>query len=196
MSCHSPLFRRLVRTLALSLLAGTLVACSPKFDWRTIQSTDNGYAALYPGKPSSASRPVDIGGKRMPMTMDAARVDDTLFAVGMVELGVDDPAVRRAALESMQAGLFANLSSQGAAAPQVRELTVQSAATPPVTLPAVEIRISGVSAQDGTPRRLTARLMAHGARAYQVVVLEAGKTQQDPAFQEQIDQFLDGFHPY
>lgn len=181
--------------VGLALLA-VLAACSPKFDWRSLHSNEGGYVALYPGKPSAASRPVDIGGKRMPMTMEAARVDDTLFAVGVVQLDADTPEARRAALEAMQAGLFANLGSRDASAPEVKEIVVQSAATPPVPMPGVQIRVSGVSAQDNTPRRLTARLVAHGTRAYQAVVLEAGKTQQDPAFEEHIDQFLQGFHPY
>lgn len=196
MSIHRFLALNRCRVVAVLALLTALAACSPKFDWRTQHSNEGGYAALYPSKPSAASRPVDIGGKRMPMTMEASRVDDTLFAVGVVELDADTPEARRAALEAMQAGLFANLGSREASAPEVKEVVVQSAATPPLPLPGVQIRISGVSAQDGAPRRLTARLVAHGKRAYQVVVLEAGKTQQNPAFEEQIDQFLQGFHPY
>lgn len=154
------------------------------------------YVALYPAKTSSASRPVDIAGQRLPMTMEAARVDDTLFAVGVVQLEADTPEVRRAALEAMQAGLFSNLSSREADAPEVSEIVVTSAANPPVPLPGVQMRIRGVAAQDGSPRRLTARLVAHGSRAYQVVVLEAGQTQQSAQFEEQIEQFFSGFHPY
>ncbi|MGT2430995.1 hypothetical protein ACU4HD_24220 [Cupriavidus basilensis] len=83
-----------------------LIACSPRYDWRTIQSNEGAYAALYPGKPSGAAREVAIAGRKLPMTMDAARIDETLFAVGVVTLPADDAALRQAALESMQAGLL------------------------------------------------------------------------------------------
>ncbi|NUT15693.1 MAG: hypothetical protein HOQ33_14475, partial [Cupriavidus sp.] len=98
-------------TCCAALLALALCACSPRYDWRTIQSGEGGYAALYPGKPTSAARDVTIAGRKLPMTMEAARVDDTLFAVGVVTLPADDEALRREALASMQAGLLANLGT-------------------------------------------------------------------------------------
>jgi hypothetical protein len=192
----SRLFQRVRRGLPLLLAVMALAACSPKFDWRTTRSDEGAYAAMYPAKPSQASRPVDIGGKRLPMTMEAARVDDTLFAIGVVQLEAATPQAQQAALNAMRDGLFANLGSHDAGAPEVKNVTIASAASPPVMLSGMQIRLSGVSVQDGAARRLTARLVVHGTRAYQAVVLESGKTQQDPLFEEQIEQFFAGFHPY
>src|SRR5437868_7891753 len=155
--------------LACMTFAGVL-ACSPHYDWRTIQSSA-GYAALYPGKPTTAAREVAIGGRHLPMTMEAARVDQTLFAVGVVTLPADDPTLRRETLESMQAGLLANLGGQPTEPVQTRPVTVMSAAQPAVPLSGVEVRVAAVSRQDKAPRRLTARLVGSGTKVYQAVVL-------------------------
>ena len=79
-------------SLVLVLLAA-LAGCSPRYDWRTILSDEGQYAALYPGKPTSAARDVAIAGRKLPMTMEASRIDDTLFAVGVVTLPADDAAL-------------------------------------------------------------------------------------------------------
>ncbi|CAG9175356.1 hypothetical protein CURE108131_15530 [Cupriavidus respiraculi] len=187
---------RAARLACACLAFAGVLACSPRYDWRTIQSSDGAYAALYPGKPTSAGRDVAIAGRRLPMTMEAARVGETLFAVGVVTLPSDDPAQRREALEAMQAGLLANLGGAATEPVQTRAVTIMSAAQPAVPLPGVELRVAAVSAQDNSPRRMTARLVGTGTRVYQVVVLEAGDAARDHRQAEQIEQFLTGFHPF
>ncbi|MDF3836025.1 hypothetical protein P3W85_24180 [Cupriavidus basilensis] len=186
----------LATVIAVAAIGAALAACSPRYDWRTIQSNEGAYAALYPGKPTGAAREVAIAGRRLPMTMDAARVDETLFAVGVVTLPADDAALREAALASMQAGLLGNLGPHSADAVKTRKVTVMSAATPAVALAGVELQVAAVSPQDQSPRRLTARLVASGVHVYQAVVLEAGEAARDQRQAEQIDQFLTGFHPF
>lgn len=198
MSSSSPLRRlpSLRAGIAAIALCAVLPACSPRYDWRTIQSGEGRYAALYPAKPSQAARDVAIAGRRLPMTMEAARIDDTLFAVGVVTLPDEDPALRKEALDAMQKGLLANLGGALAEPAQTREVTVMSAAQPPVPMPATEIQAAAVSPQDKTRRRLTARLVASGRKVYQAVVLESGDAALDRRQAEQVEQFLSGFHPY
>ncbi|TWG81304.1 hypothetical protein L602_004200000060 [Cupriavidus gilardii J11] len=198
MSSSSPLRRLpwLRAGIAAIALCAVLPACSPRYDWRTIQSGEGRYAALYPAKPSQAARDVAIAGRRLPMTMEAARIDDTLFAVGVVTLPDEDPALRKEALDAMQKGLLANLGGALAEPAQTREVTVMSAAQPPVPMPATEIQAAAVSPQDKTRRRLTARLVASGGKVYQAVVLESGDAALDRRQAEQVEQFLSGFHPY
>ncbi|RZT38699.1 hypothetical protein [Cupriavidus agavae] len=181
---------------AVLWLALALSGCSPRYDWRTIVSSDGKYAALYPAKPTNAAREVSIAGRKLPMTMEAANIDGTLFAVGVVTLPGDDPALRRDALASMQAGLVANLGAHPDTPAQARPVTVMSATQPPVPLDGVEVSVAGVSPQDKSPRRLTARLVASGVHVYQAVVLEAGDAARDTRQAEQVEQFLTGFHPF
>lgn len=182
--------------LFAALLATLLAACSPRYDWRTTLSSEGAYTALYPARPTGAARDVAIAGRKLPMTMEAARIDDTLFAVGVVTLPEDDAALRKEALASMQSGLMANLGTHPDAPVRTRTVTIMSAAQPAVALDAVEVQVAGVSPQDQSPRRLTARLVASGRHVYQAVVLEAGDAARDLRQAEQVEQFLTGFHPY
>ncbi len=169
-----------------------LLACSPRYDWRTVQSAEGGYSVDYPGKPTAEARPVIIAGQRLPMTMQAASIDGTLFAVGVVEMPADDPIWRQNAVAALRAGLAGNLRGHVA----TRDIAVKSAAQPPVSLPAVELVAQGTGGDDPAPRRLTARIVAAGRHAYQAVVLESGEAARDTRQQEQVDQFLASFHPY
>ncbi|MFM6922090.1 MAG: hypothetical protein ACKOXZ_05155, partial [Polynucleobacter victoriensis] len=92
---HSMLFK-----LFSSILIGiSLVACTPSLDWRTVRSDDLLYEALYPSKPSRAEKTVMFNGQKLTMTMEASRVNDTLFAVGVINIpaiakGIDLKALK------------------------------------------------------------------------------------------------------
>lgn len=175
-----------------AVMCALLLACSPKYDWRTVQSNDGAYIVDYPAKPTAEARPVNIHGQRLPMTMQAANIDGTLFAVGVVELPADDPAWRQQAVDALRMGLSANLKGSVA----VRDIAVKTAAQPPLSLPAVELIVQGAGGDDPAQRRLTARVVATGRRAYEAIVLESGDAARDGRQQEQVDQFLSSFHPY
>ena len=169
-----------------------LMACSPKYDWRTVRSDEGAYTVDYPAKPTAEARPRAINGQRLPMTMQAASIDGTLFAIGVVVLPADDPVWRQQAVDALRAGLSANLQGNVA----VRDIAVKTAAQPPLSLPAVELVAQGAGGDDPAPRRLTARVVATGKHAYQAVVLESGDAARDARQQEQVEQFLASFHPY
>ena len=82
-----------------------LMACSPKYDWRTVRSDEGAYTVDYPAKPTAEARPIAINGQRLPMTMQAASIDGTLFAIGVVVLPADDPVWRQQAVDAVRAGL-------------------------------------------------------------------------------------------
>ena len=173
-------------------VSALLMACSPKYDWRTVQSNEGAYVVDYPAKPTADARPITINGQRLPMTMQAASIDGTLFAIGVVTLPADDPVWRQQAVAALRTGLSANLNGQVLA----RDVAVKTAAQPPLSLPAVELIAQGTGGNDPAPRRLTARVVATGKHAYQAVVLESGDAARDGRQQEQVDQFLTSFHPY
>lgn len=61
-------------------------ACSPTFNWRVIPNTDIGYQATFPDKPVTATREIALAGHTVPLTLQAAVVNDIYFAVGTVPL--------------------------------------------------------------------------------------------------------------
>jgi hypothetical protein len=161
-----------VPSLLLSLLLLVLLAgCNPTYNWRDVAAPDASWRALFPAKPATLTRDVDLDGLRVAMTMTAAEVEGATFAVGTAELA--DAARAPAAIAAMWLALARNIG----AAPQA------------IPDHAAAIDVSGV--RNGTPLRLAGRFEARGKRVYQVIVV--GPAAAMPA--EQVEQFLTSFTP-
>jgi hypothetical protein len=88
------------------VLAFLLVACSPKLDWRTVQSPQEGYTALFPGKPEKIERRVPYQNQEIPQTLEAVKIDDDIYSVSTVYLTQDQVALAPKLLEQLQGHLF------------------------------------------------------------------------------------------
>jgi hypothetical protein len=86
-----------------------LAACSPKFNWRDYNSQEAPFRAMFPDKPASHTRTVDLDGMKVEMTMTAADVDGTMFAIGTAEAPDADKA--EAALAAMKTALVKNIGA-------------------------------------------------------------------------------------
>jgi hypothetical protein len=161
--------------LPLLLAAVLLGACNPTYNWRDYASPDAPYRIMFPAKPASYTRTIDLDGMQVSMTMTAAEVDGATFAVGAAE--APDEARAQAALEAMQEALLRNIGATAAGK--------QAAAKPGKT--GRDVDATGTS--HGTPVRLVAHFEARGKRFYQVIVL--GKANAVPP--EQVEQFLTSF---
>ena len=69
------------------LLAGVilLIACSPKLDWRTVQSPQERYTALFPGKPDKLERRIPYQEKELQQTLEAVKIDDDIYSISSVQ---------------------------------------------------------------------------------------------------------------
>ncbi|XJN73251.1 hypothetical protein ACHMW6_03260 [Pseudoduganella sp. UC29_106] len=97
------------RTLAVLAAAAALMACSPKYDWRDFRSSDAPFSVLFPGKPATHSRVINLDGQQVNMSMAAAEVEGTMFAVGSVELPDADKAAQ--AVQAMKAQMVRNIGA-------------------------------------------------------------------------------------
>ncbi|MRW94895.1 hypothetical protein GJ699_33600 [Duganella sp. FT80W] len=145
------------------LLAATLSACSPKYDWRDYRSNDAPYAVLFPAKPATQTRSIKLDQLDVNMTMSAADIDGVVFAVGSAQLA--DAAQAPAAVEAMKAAMVNNIHGT------VTRSTPQ------------EIDASGSN------MRLIGRFLSKDRRIYQVVVI--GSPQKIEA--ESVDTFFSSF---
>lgn len=162
-----------MRTIALILLTcGALAACNPTFNWREYASPDAPYHALFPDKPASYTRGINLDGLAVDMTMTAAEVEGTVFAVGSAQ--APDAARAQAALEAMKAALVRNI---GATVTSEKRTAGR----------AIDIEANGL--RNGQPIRLTGHFEARDKRIYQVIVMGPPGA----AGPEQIEQFLGGF---
>jgi len=168
-----PNFNRLCAPL---LLLAALTACSPDYNWRQVQNADAGYAVLFPAKPSSHAREINLDGIRTTMSMTAAEVHGALFAVGSAELS--GAALVQPALAAMKTAMVRNIGG-----------TIVSDRNVPGPAPYNELVANG--SRNGRPVRLTARFAARNRRVYQAVVI--GAPQEVPA--EAIDTFMSSFKP-
>lgn len=159
-------------SLLAALLAATAIsACSPKFDWRDFRSNDAPYAVLFPGKPATHTRSVNLDGLDVKMTMAAAEIDGTLFAVGSAEVADASQAPQAAA--AMKTAMVRNIGAT----------IIKESANGNVK----EIEAKGM--RNGTPMLLSGRFLFKDKRVYQVVVLGSEKHFE----KEAVETFMSSF---
>jgi hypothetical protein len=165
-----------MRNYSLPLLAVlaalALAACSPKYNWRDYSSPDARFAVMFPDKPDSHTRDIDLNGLKVKMTMTAVQVDGAMFAVGTGE--APDAAQAQAALDAMKTALVKNIGAT---------VTKETRGA------AIDIEASGT--QNGKPMLLLGRFVARDKRFYQVIVM-GPKADMPP---EQTEMFMSSFKP-
>ena len=175
-----------MRTLSLKailvslLAAGLLAACSPKYNWRDYSSQDAPFRVMFPDKPATHTRSIDLDGLTVNMTMTAVQVDGTMYAVGSAE--APDAAKAQAALGAMKTALVRNIGAT---------ITHESASAAnganAAQRAAIDIEASG--SQNGQPMKLIGHFESRNKRFYQVIVLGRDKA----VLPEQTEQFMSSF---
>ncbi len=155
-----------------------LTGCDPALNWREVRSDDARYTALFPAKPTSFERAVNLDGLQVMMNMTAAEADGVSFAVASAV--IEDEGQRAKALIAMQTAMMRNI--QGEVTEQ-KTVTVKGGAT------AIQIHATGKAGQAGTPLVLFARFVMHETRVFQVIAL--GPKEKLSA--EAADTFLSSF---
>ncbi len=163
--------------------ACVLCACSPRFDWRDYRSPDAPYLTLFPAKPSTFTRTVDLDGIKLSMTMTAAEIDGTTFAVGSAELA--DPALTQKALMAMKTALVNNIAGKVDSEQAASSASAAAGASSQTTMLSVHAR----GLQNGKPVILDGKFISKDKRIYQVIVV--GKEKQ--VVQDSVDTFLSSF---
>jgi len=177
--------RRRRAPLAAAACALALSACSPDYNWREIRPADGGYHVMLPARPASMSRPIDLDGLPVTMTMNGARVDEQSFTVGAVVLPDDAPATRQKAAAAMRAAMVRNIGGRESAQADVQVPVLDGAGRTTATQPGVRIDAAGRHGE--RPAHMSAQFVVRGKRAWQAVVIGPSP---DP---EHARQFLDSF---
>ncbi|NML63274.1 hypothetical protein HHL21_19720 [Massilia sp. RP-1-19] len=164
--------KSLLSSLVLPVLAALVLAgCSPAYNWRDYNSPDAPYQAMFPDKPVSHKRSINLDGLTVDMTMTAAEIDGTVFAIGSAE--APDAAQAQAAVAAMRTAMIKNIG-----ATVTREEKKDAA-----------IHIDAKGMQNGAPMRLVGHFESRGTRFYQVIVM--GKENNVP--QDEVDMFMSSF---
>ena len=193
----------MLRKLFTSILIGlALSACTPSLDWRTVRSDDLMYEALYPGKPSRAEKTIVFNNQKLTITMEASRVNDTLFAVGVINIPATVKGIDLKALKDfLQSGMLSNLKSDQVVKPT--NISVKTAGQPSYELPAHEWVLQGVG-PDGQQRLLRFRVVERHfpdgqVQIYQQSILQSMKHAvpiEKILRSDEHEMFFTGFKPY
>lgn len=161
---------------AASLAAALLLSgCNPTYNWRDYSSADAPYRILFPAKPVTHTRAIDLNGMQAEMTMTAAEVEGVMFAVGT---GVaPDAAQAQAAVAAMRTALVRNIGAK-----VERESTAAAGNN-------TAVDVDAIGSANGQPMKLRGHFEARGKRFYQVIVM--GKASAMSA--ERTDQFMSSF---
>jgi len=164
------------------LAAACISACSPKFDWRDYRSNDAPYAVLFPGKPASQTRTINLDGQEVKMTMTAAEIDGVTYAVGSAQ--VADAGKAQLAALAMKAALVRNIKGT-ITSDKVTGTSSGNGGGSGQTV--IEVEAKG--AQNGTPMLLIGRFIAKDTRVYQVIVMGREKH----VISDTVETFLSSF---
>ena len=140
-----PLFLPLCAALLAPLLAMTLAACSPTYDWRELDVADGAARAAFPARVRTESRNLTLDGSPLAYTLDAARVDQAVFAVGHASVAGLPEARREALAKALMRSLYQNLKAE-----------------PPADLPPAGTDIAVQGEAGGKPVLLLARVWVRG----------------------------------
>lgn len=174
------------RRIVLIPLIAVLVACSSKFEWRTITNDDGRFSVMYPAKPALDERVLPIAGHPLKMQMQAARVGDAMFAVGSVQLPSEDPALQQAVLDALVSGLAHNIGIDEK--PNAIQVPLTESGQ---FVPGEALTGSGKVAGRSEHRTVSARFAIRGRRVIQAIVISDKDVPE-----AQVSQFLESLRLY
>ena len=190
----------MLQKLGASLvLAFLLIACSPKLDWRTVQSSQEGYSALFPGKPEKIERRLPYQNQEIPQTLEAVKIDDDIYSVSTIYLTKDQVPLVPKLLEQLQSILLnkANASLESAVSVDAFYKTAnrQRMSAKDYFL---EFQSTGAMKQSMRVRWITKVTQDNGAWIYQLSVLHTAPARVNAKqffSEEAYSNFFDEFHP-
>jgi hypothetical protein len=107
------LFRKVYKAVIFLAALVFLVGCSPKLDWRTVQSPQERYTALFPGKPDKLERKIPYGEQELSQTLEAVKIDDDIYSVSTIQLPANQASSLNKLLSQLQTNLIERTKASG-----------------------------------------------------------------------------------
>lgn len=107
------LFRGVTKAAIVITALFFLVACSPKLDWRTVQSPQERYTALFPGKPDKLDRRIPYADQELLQVLEAVKIDDDIYSVSTIQLPANQSASLSKLLLQLQGNLLERAKASG-----------------------------------------------------------------------------------
>ena len=107
------LFRSVSRACLLLAAFVFLSACSPKLNWRTVQSPEQRYTALFPGKPDKLERQVPYQDQELKQTLEAVKIDDDIYSISSINISAQQAALAPKIIDQLQSNLLDRAKASG-----------------------------------------------------------------------------------
>lgn len=107
------MFRGISKAATLLAALVFLIACSPRLDWRTVQSPQERYTALFPGKPDKLDRRIPYLDQEFLQVLEAVKIDDDIYSVSTIQLPANQSASLSKLLSQLQANLIDRAKASG-----------------------------------------------------------------------------------
>ena len=194
-----PWLRKLSACLWITLALG-IAACSPGLNWRTVQSPDEQYTALFPAKPDKMERRVPFQDQEIFQVLQGAKAGDDIFSISAYKLNPQQSALKDPLLLGLQSNVLKQADSSSS---KPTEKTSYYETTDRQRMPVKDTYLlipQGQAGQQRTMRvRWIARMNPSGATwIYQVSILHTGSPREDAKAllaNEEYSSFFEGFHP-
>ncbi len=107
------MFRSVSRACLLLAAFVFLSACSPKLNWRTVQSPEQRYTALFPGKPDKLERQVPYQDQELKQTLEAVKIDDDIYSISSINISAQQAALAPKIIDQLQSNLLDRAKASG-----------------------------------------------------------------------------------
>jgi hypothetical protein len=151
--------------LSIYGVVGCVMACAPSLDWREVRPLGSGLTVMFPCKPTSQERQLNLLGHIEVMVLHACQAADITWALAQMDVG--DPTRVGPVMAELRAAAQAKMGAP-----------TQAWSALPTTLRATpndqsgQARFAAVGPQD-RPLQMHQALFAHGTLVFQASVLGA-----------------------
>ena len=97
---------RSVKVVGIAMLSTVILGCSPKLDWRAVNTERLGYSALFPEKPKQAERTLPYAGIELQQTLEVTQIDDAIMSITTITVPSSINAQAGALLEQVQKAIL------------------------------------------------------------------------------------------
>jgi len=193
------LFRSVLKVTVVLASFLVLLGCSPKLDWRTVQSPQERYIALFPGKPEKLERKIPYQGQEFSQTLEAVKIDDDIYSITSIQLLPSQASLAPSLMAQLQSNLLDRAKASGGAV-DVLDTTFQ--ASNRQRLPTKDyfiiLKSNGNMSQSMRVRWITRAAPNGDMWIYQVSVLHANANEGDVKTfftKEAYENFFSDFSP-
>ena len=176
-----------------------LVACSPKLDWRTVQSPQERYTALFPGKPDKLERRIPYQDQELLQTLEAVKIDNDIYSISAIQIPVNQIGSLSKLLLQLQNNVLERAKA-GDGIVEEESSTYQTAERQrlPTQDYFITLKLDGKVQQLMRVRWITRPMNDGGIWVYQVSVLHANANTDNAKIflsKEEYANFFNDFYP-